>query len=57
MKEVAEKTKSIHGYFNNQYHGYAVENCLQILEMLGISTSQQIETKKKIIQHLNARKI
>jgi len=34
---LAEKVKATNGYFNNHYHGYAVENCLQVLEMLGLS--------------------
>ncbi len=29
------------GYFNNHYHGYAPENCLDVLEMLGITTHRQ----------------
>jgi uncharacterized protein YecE (DUF72 family) len=29
------------GYFNNHYHGYAPENCLDLLEMLGITTPGQ----------------
>ncbi len=27
----------VYGYFNNHYHGYAPENCLDVLEILGIS--------------------
>ena len=29
------------GYFNNHYHGYAPENCLDVLEMLGVATPVQ----------------
>lgn len=36
------------GYFNNHYHGYAPENCLDVLEMLGIATPKQ----RMMRQHL-----
>jgi uncharacterized protein YecE (DUF72 family) len=41
----AEGVKKVYGYFNNHFHGYAVENCLQVLEMLGVPTPEQIEAK------------
>jgi uncharacterized protein YecE (DUF72 family) len=52
MKEAAEKVKTVYGYFNNHYHGYAVENCLDILEMLGALTPEQAEAKGKIEDYL-----
>jgi len=55
IKEVAEKTKATYGYFNNHYHGYAVENCLQVLEMLGVSTPQQVEARRVAEQYINSR--
>ncbi|WP_455370075.1 DUF72 domain-containing protein [[Eubacterium] cellulosolvens] len=48
MKETLTEVEKIYGYFNNHYHGYAPENCLQVLEMLGIITSDQIKIKKNI---------
>ncbi len=51
IKEVAHKAETVYGYFNNHYHGYAVENCLQILEMLGGLTLKQTEAKKSIENH------
>jgi hypothetical protein len=36
IEEVARKVKRVYGYFNNHYHGYAPENCLQLLERLGL---------------------
>ncbi len=41
VQEAAEKTKKILGYFNNHYHGYAPENCLYLLERLGIMSEAQ----------------
>lgn len=51
IKEISKKNDKIYGYFNNHYHGYAVENCVQILEMLDSANSKQIEIKKKVIQY------
>ena len=48
VKRAAEKVEKVYGYLNNHYHGYAVENCLQILEMLGALTPEQKATKTKV---------
>jgi uncharacterized protein YecE (DUF72 family) len=48
VKEVAKKVDKVFGYFNNHYHGYAVENCLQIMQMMGIIKPKQIEAKTRI---------
>jgi len=46
--DVATKVKKIYGYFNNHFHGYAVENCLQVLEMMGILTTEQAVAKTNV---------
>ncbi len=51
IKEVSKQTRVVYGYFNNHYHGYAVENCLQVLEMLGVITEAQMEAKKTIEEY------
>ena len=38
VSEVTAKAGKVLGYFNNHFHGYAPENCLQISEMLGTAT-------------------
>jgi len=38
VKQVAGKAKKVFGYFNNHFHGYAPENSLQMMQMLGIVT-------------------
>lgn len=38
VREASEKAEEVLGYFNNHFHGYAPENCLQIMQMLGIVT-------------------
>jgi uncharacterized protein YecE (DUF72 family) len=54
VKDVMDKTKATVGYFNNHFHGYAVENCLQVLEMLGVATPRQVEVRRRAEQHINA---
>ena len=43
----ASQVKKVYGYFNNHYHGYAPENCLQLLERLGLLSEEQKRTKAK----------
>jgi len=38
VREAAGRAGKVLGYFNNHFHGYAPENCLQIMEMLGLVT-------------------
>jgi len=47
VKEMSRKAE-VYGFFNNHYHGYAPENCIDILEMLGIATHEQKEAKQHI---------
>jgi len=56
VKEVAEKVETLYGFLNNHYHGYAVENCLQVLEMLGVLTPEQAEAKVNVEKYLKAPK-
>jgi uncharacterized protein YecE (DUF72 family) len=53
IKEAAEKVEKVYGYFNNHYHGYAVENCLQVLEMLGVLSPEQKEAKANVENYFN----
>ncbi|MEJ2242047.1 MAG: DUF72 domain-containing protein [Candidatus Bathyarchaeota archaeon] len=55
LKNASSKVKKVFGYFNNHYHGYAVENCLQVLEMLGVLTPEQEEAKKNVNEHFNPK--
>ena len=45
IKEASSSVKRVFGYFNNHFHGYAVENCLQTLDMLGELSLKQEEAK------------
>lgn len=55
LQETTRKVDKVYGYFNNHYHGYAVENCLQVLEMLGILTPQQKAAKTKAENYFKDR--
>ena len=47
VQDAAKKVKRVYGYFNNHYHGYAPENCLQLLEKLGLLSANQRKVKNK----------
>jgi uncharacterized protein YecE (DUF72 family) len=48
IEKAKDKTEKIYGYFNNHFHGYAVENCIEILEMLKKSKPEHEKIKQKI---------
>jgi len=51
VQNTANQVKKIYGYFNNHYHGYAPENCLQLLERMDLlSDAQKNFKRKKIIK-------
>jgi uncharacterized protein YecE (DUF72 family) len=47
IRETAGKVKKFYGYFNNHYHGYAPENCLELLERLGLQSEEQKRVQQK----------
>ncbi len=57
VKEVEKKAGKVVGFFNNHFHGYAVENCLQVLEMLGVATPKQVEAKKRAEQFIHEGRV
>jgi uncharacterized protein YecE (DUF72 family) len=48
VEAAADKVKRVYGYFNNHFHGYAPENCLYLVEKLGVLSNQQRMAKKKL---------
>lgn len=54
LKDVAGKVGKTFGYFNNHYHGYAVENCLQVMEMIGNINAKQIEARNRVEKYLQS---
>lgn len=52
VKEVTSRVKRTFGYFNNHFRGFAVENSLKMMEMLGASSLQQQEARAKATKFL-----
>jgi uncharacterized protein YecE (DUF72 family) len=48
IEETSRKVKKIIGYFNNHFHGYAPENCLYLIERLGLTSEAQKKAKKNV---------
>jgi uncharacterized protein YecE (DUF72 family) len=48
VQEAAGKAGKVLGYFNNHFHGYAPENCLQIMEMLGVVTPHSAPALRRL---------
>ena len=51
IEEVNKKVTKVYGYFNNHFHGYAVENCVEVLEMLNAARPEQKQVKEKIMRY------
>ena len=47
IEETSKSVKKVYGFFNNHYHGYAPENCLYLLEKLGLLSEPQKKAKAK----------
>ena len=52
---VKDHVGKVYGYFNNHFHGYAIENCIEILQMLEGSKPNHEKIKAQII-HYNMKK-
>jgi uncharacterized protein YecE (DUF72 family) len=51
VEAIATKTKKVYGYFNNHFRGYAVENSLNMMELLGSATAEQ----RRMLDEVSAR--
>jgi uncharacterized protein YecE (DUF72 family) len=47
VQKASKSVKKVVGFFNNHYHGYAPENCLYMLQQLGLVTGPQKRAKDK----------
>jgi uncharacterized protein YecE (DUF72 family) len=47
VEDAARKVKKVIGYFNNHFHGYAPENCLYLIERLGVLSEEQKRAKQR----------
>jgi uncharacterized protein YecE (DUF72 family) len=45
VQEAGKSVEKVIGFFNNHYHGYAPENCLYLLQQLGLLTETQKKSK------------
>lgn len=52
VEDAEKRVGKVFGYFNNHYHGYAVENCLQVMEMLGTIGDEQVKARDKVEKYL-----
>jgi len=43
VEEASRSVKKVVGFFNNHFHGYAPENCLRLIEKMGLLTAGQTE--------------
>src|SRR5207245_2838955 len=48
LQQVGSQAETVYGFFNNHFHGYAPENCIQILRMLGVQTQEQARALQRI---------
>ena len=52
VREVTAKAKETFGYFNNHFRGFAVENSLKMMGILGMATPEQEEAGAKATRFL-----
>jgi uncharacterized protein YecE (DUF72 family) len=55
ISEVSANTKQTIGIFNNHFRGYAPENCIQMMKMLGLADDKHEETLKRIQDHIEGK--
>ncbi|MBS7609297.1 DUF72 domain-containing protein [Candidatus Bathyarchaeota archaeon] len=48
VKDISKRVKVLYGLFNNHFRGYAVENSLQLLHMLGKANDAQTRAKREV---------
>ncbi len=51
---VAAQTTRVYGYFNNHFKGYAVENSLQMMELLGAADRDQLKMLAQVSRRIEA---
>jgi uncharacterized protein YecE (DUF72 family) len=54
VREVSGRVKKTYGYFNNHFRGYAVENSLKMMGLLGESTARQDEVGARAARFLDS---
>jgi uncharacterized protein YecE (DUF72 family) len=54
VQDVVARAKKTYGYFNNHFHGYAVENSLKMMGMMGVSNRKQEEAGARAARFLDS---
>ena len=54
VESIATKTKKVYGYFNNHFRGYAVENSLKMMELLGLADAEQRKLLAQVSNKIDA---
>ncbi len=57
VEEVARKSKKVYGYFNNHFRGFAIENSLKMMALLGASGARQDEARNRATAFLEGGKV
>jgi uncharacterized protein YecE (DUF72 family) len=55
IEEARANAKQTFGIFNNHFRGYAPENCIQMMKMLGIADDNHEAALKRIQDHIEGR--
>jgi uncharacterized protein YecE (DUF72 family) len=55
VEAIGTKTKKVYGYFNNHFHGYAVENSLKMMELLGTASAEQRKLLAQVGKKIDTR--
>ena len=54
VEAIATKTKRVYGYFNNHFRGFAVENSLRMMELLGSVNPEQRKILAQVTKRIDA---
>jgi uncharacterized protein YecE (DUF72 family) len=55
LREISGSVSKVYGYFNNHFHGFAVENSLKTLAMLGKASPEQKALLERVTKKLDNR--
>jgi uncharacterized protein YecE (DUF72 family) len=54
VEAIATKTKKVYGYFNNHFHGYAVEDSLKMMDLLGTASAEQRKLLDQVTRKIDS---
>ncbi|MCX8204722.1 MAG: DUF72 domain-containing protein [Candidatus Nezhaarchaeota archaeon] len=57
LSDALSRVEALYGYFNNHFHGYAVANCLQMLNLMGRLNARQAELLSRAESFLAGRRV